>query len=770
MDDQPPEASPAGQCAYCQLPVCGATDDIVYCCYGCRFAHAVVQEQGAAGAIQWTVIRLGLAIFFTMNLMAFTMTMWSLDVYRVDPDPFQQSLFEVFRWLSMVLALPVLMLLGGPLLQNAISGFRQRRYSTDPLILLAVAAAYLTSAVHVLSAEGPIYFEVGAMVLVMITLGRWIEAAGRQKATHALDALGALLPETALRLTPGNERPTEEQIPSTEILKGDRLRVRAGERIPVDARLTRGRTSVDEQVFTGESLPTEKHPGDPLLAGTVNLEGDIQITASEPFQQGSFGRLVQALQDARRARGRYQQLSDRMAACFFPIVSGVAAATFCWHLATGLSDAISVAMSVLLIACPCALGLATPLAVWTSLATAARHQVLFRGGAALEQLADAAAICFDKTGTLTTGSPRVTHLALLDELSDEDRAVMATLAHSSSHPFSQAIAEHLHDNGDTASLPESVSQLRTVAGGGVTASVDGHTFRLGSVEFACCHQTPAMEQGGSVGSLCVNCQASVPLATRVQLDRLQMSADQQAASIVLFTRNQRPLCGFLITETLRPEAGAMITAAESLMPHVRILTGDRRARAQSLQQQLPLRTTQVLCELSPQQKLAHVQELQQQGCGTVMVGDGINDAPALAASDVGLAMGCGADVTRDCAAVCLLSNDLTRIPWAIHHARRTRRIMRQNLFWAFSYNSAGILVAACGLLNPALAAALMIGSSLMVISNSLRLLHDPTAESGDDGGVHLASTEGADGRRISDDTDGSPARTPPAPTTVEFVG
>lgn len=741
------------RCAYCDLPVSGqSAESSVYCCYGCRFAHAVVKERGNEGAIRWTVIRLGLAIFFTMNLMAFTMTMWSLDVYDVDSDPLQRTLFEVFRWLSMLFALPVLVLLGVPLLQNSVDCLRRRVFSTDLLIVVAVAAAYLTSVVNVVCESGTTYFEVGAMVLVMITLGRWIEATGRQKATETLDQLLTLLPETVARIdcSESDAHDKEEQIASDLVAIGDVLRIRAGERIPVDARVASGHSTVDEQVFTGESLPIEKSPGDRVLAGTVNLEGDIRITAEALFRQGSFGNLLATLQEARNAQGTYQRLSERISAWFFPIVAAVALVSFGLHLSAGVSVAIQVAMSVLLIACPCALGLATPLAVWTSLSTAIRNHVIFRSGEAIERLADVKAVCIDKTGTLTTGTPRVFQMASFGETPRRVLEVVAQLAESSTHPFSQAVVEFaqseradcfltseqrssdapVHDSQGTTAV---LTSVRTIPGGGVEG-VDavGRLLRLGSVEFSCCRVHAQNFNGASevpeTRELCVNCDARVPLGNRVQLDRLRMSADQQAASIVLFSIDHVPVCGFLISETMRTEAETAVSQLEELTPRIHILSGDRKAKGNFLKSQLKSNSVAVECELTPEQKVQRVRDVRREFGTTAMVGDGINDAPALAASDVGIAMGCGADVTRDSAQVCLLSNDLKRIPWAISHAKKTQSIIRQNLFWSFAYNSGGVVVAASGSLNPAIAAALMIGSSLLVISNSLRLLQSDETE------------------------------------------
>ena len=741
-----PRLESDNSCAYCGLPVATASlaaknrPQAGYCCYGCRFAHAVVQEQGNEGAIRWTVTRLGLAIFFTMNLMAFTMAMWSLDVYDVEADPFQLTLFQVFRWLSMVLAIPVLLLLGVPLLQNAVESWYRRIYSTDALIVLAVVAAYLTSAVNVVRESGTIYFEVGATVLVMITLGRWIEATGKQKATESLDKLLTLLPETVTRIELTGE---QSSIPAAGIAVNDLLRIRAGERFPTDAVIHRGTTSVDEQVFTGESLPVARKPGERVLAGTVNLDGDVLIKTTAEFKQGSFGRLLKTLQDARSVRGYHQCLADQVAQWFFPAISVVAVGTFAWHFTTGIGHAIQAAMSVLLIACPCALGLATPLAIWTALSTAVKHQVLFRSGEAVERLAVTRAICLDKTGTLTTGVPRVFQTAFFGDHDAKDVLELAQhMASASSHPFSRAVATHATSTtgmespqgrsgncraqGIESAESQPLHSIRTVSGGGVEAlTVDGRQIRLGSVEFSCCKlhdngtrpQTPAAD-------LCVGCKAGVSLELRIQLDRFRMAADQQSASIVLLSIDRIPAVGFLIAETIRQEARTALGLLATTTDSLHVLSGDRPSKGRFLSEQLNVPELKIECCLNPDQKVARIRQLRAAHGTIVMVGDGINDAPALAASDTGIAMGCGADVSRDSAQVCLLGNDLTQIPWAIDLAKRTRSVIRQNLFWAFSYNAVGVCLAATGMLNPAISAGLMIGSSLLVISNSLRLLRD----------------------------------------------
>ncbi len=741
------------ECTYCGLPVAVKVVPSVadsgpmplYCCYGCRFAHSVVQEQGEEGAIRWTVIRLGLAIFFTMNLMAFTMTMWSLDVYDVEPDPFQQTLYETFRWLSMVLALPVLLLLGIPLLQNAIETWRLRVLSTDLLIGGAVIAAYAISAVSVVRGDGALYFEVGAMVLVMMTLGRWIEAAGRHKATEALDQLLTLLPETVSRVSHDGAQCAEQSVSAADVRIDDELRVRAGERFATDGILMLGRTSVDEQTFTGESRPVSRSVGDAVLAGTVNLDGDIVIQVTALFRQGSFGRLLETLQEARNARGHYQRLADRVAGWFFPVVSLLAAAAFIWHLSSGVPTAIQISMSVLLIACPCALGLATPLAVWTAFSVAIRRQVLFRSGDALERLADAQAVCLDKTGTLTTGIPQVcSAVAFEGGRSEIPWRMIRQLAEASHHPFSRAVAAWTAENGDENSAPCMELQggsIATVSGGGIEAqTVDGVNVRLGSVLFACNETELRMASAqshrppGSASWVHTSVDASHGANTKTHstlqvtsgewLDQLDSEASRLNASLTVVTCDGIPVAGFLMSESLREEAKDALSELTNIVSSVHVLSGDRRRSTNALSAELEIPNLTVEGDLRPQDKVDRVREVRSQRGTTVMVGDGINDAPALAASDVGIAMGCGADVSRDSAEVCLLSNDLTRIPWAIELAQRARSVIRQNLCWAFGYNSIGVAVAATGWLNPAIAAALMITSSLLVISNSLRLLQD----------------------------------------------
>lgn len=730
-------------CDWCGLPVPGSASSRHrpdYCCYGCRLAHAIAEEKGDAGHVRWTVIRLGLSIFFTMNLMAFTMTMWSLDVYDVQPDPFQTKLFEVFRWLSMTLTVPVLMLLGLPMLRAVMESGRSSSFFADALIVLGVTTAAIVSGTNVVRGHGPIYFEVCAMVLVMVTLGRWLEAEGRQKATAALDELSALLPSTIARITGPEGRTEEAVVPAAEGRVRDIVRVRAGERFPLDGIVELGESLVDEQIFTGESTPVLRRAGDPVLAGTVNHDGDLLVRVTAEYRRGSFGRLLDLMQRARMEQGHYQRLAERVATWFLPAVILIAAVTLAYHWSvSGFGEAVQNSLSVLLIACPCALGLATPLAVWTTLSTAIRRQVLFRNGSAIERLAGIRMLCTDKTGTLTTGEPQVAEFTVGSGFRRLDALQLCSIAAaSSSHPFSLAVRRYCDSEperagGTSSGNFPSARSSRTVSGRGVDVELsDGRTLRLGHPDFVA--------------------------ASFASHPELQAALDSADGAVVAAAVDEDPIAVVRLYETTRPEAPAMLMHLRSLGIPVTLLTGDRSRRATAFVQSLVAdaaasapdadawRTTvagadrssdtvskrdasvDVFADLSPEQKLEHIRRLRRDFGSVGMLGDGINDAPALASADVGIALGCGSDIARESAQVCLLSNNLENVAWAVRQAQQTRRIIRQNLFWAFGYNALGVVAASLGWLNPAVAAALMIVSSLLVVSNSVRLLNSGKSE------------------------------------------
>lgn len=686
-------------CDYCSLPVPylaeadPALGARLYCCYGCRFAAAVTAASGEEGAARWALARLGMAIFLSMNVMVFTMALWTNDFYD-DPASlaghFPRVLRDLFRYLSLLFALPVLFLLGGPLLQSAWDGLRQRLITSDLLLVLGVAAAYLYSAISVLRDEGPVYFEVGCGVLVLVTLGRWLEATGKLRAVTALDSLQRLLPESVRRVTAGGAA----SVPLTEVKIDDVLHVLAGERIPCDGRVERRPATVDEQVVTGESRPVVKEPGDRAHAGSLNLESDLLLRVTAPANASSLARLIDHVKAARLVKSRAERLADRVAMVFVPLVMVIAVLTLAWHTLThDLGEGILAGLAVLLIACPCALGLATPLAVWAALDEAARAGVFFRNGAALERLAAVRSLRLDKTGTLTTGTPIIT-ACLLGPHEDAGtvRPLAGQIAGGSTHCYARALQQY----AGVGNAWDGVAAVRTLPGRGLVLDSAQH--------------------------------GSVWLGSPRLLDEMaQVWPEELAAKRSEATTNGQPVTGlswggrvralFIFAEELRPESVAAVAQLRELGLDLAILTGDSAAGGSAIGRKLGL---VVQAQLLPEDKVAALHEARRTWKTVAMVGDGINDAPALAAADVGIALGCGADVTRDSAALCLTGNDLLRLPWTITLARRTVRVIRQNLFWAFAYNGAGIALACTGRLNPVVAALAMVVSSFLVVANSLR--------------------------------------------------
>lgn len=687
-------------CRYCGLPTSApvVVDEPAYCCYGCRFAASISTAESETSPISGPASAIGFSVFFTMNVVMLTMALWSYT--EQTGSAFQEALGHFLRYGAMVFALPVLLLLGRPLMSHALHGLRQQNFSTDLLLATGVLAAFAVSVINTWRGTGHVYYEVGCVILVLVTLGRWLEAAGRSQASAALDQLEHLVPETVrLRVMSGDVITARNAV-----LVGDCLHILAGERIPLDGRILLGRAVVDEQFFTGESTPVEKQPGDLLLGGSLNLDGDLIIEVTAPPEAGALGRLMEAVRTARLTKGRYQQLSDAWSNRFFPIIGVVSVTAFIVHgLRIDWGFGLLTALSVVLIACPCALALATPLAVWTALGTAAKRGVLFRSGASLETLARVRAIRWDKTGTLTTGSPRVKRLACehMTERSTVE-AYAAVLTNASNHLYSQAIGEFLGDDC-TAAMSYAADGIQTVSGRGLKVQLaDGRRIALGSIRWM---QECGFAWGPNLSAVLAN-----PDTADCPLTAIGFEGYVQGL--------------FLLEETLRPEASDAIARIRGLGLDQAILTGDRRARALRLAETLTLSSScalDVAAELLPEEKLAAIRTAHQQlGC-VAIIGDGLNDAPALAAADIGIALGCGADVSRDSADLCLLSADLRLVPWAYEYAQLTVRTIRSNLAWSFGYNSLGVIVAATGQLHPALAAAFMVVSSLMVLGNSLRL-------------------------------------------------
>ena len=683
-------------CHYCGLPVSSSSANAaagqpVYCCYGCSLADAIAGGSDDTSLSRSMMTRLGLAVFFSMNVMAFTFFLWS---EQGGQETAAATVFAgLARYICLIFTIPVILLLAGPLAADAVSELRRGRPSLSMLLIVGVLAAFFYSLDSMFRTGGHVYFEVSCSVLVAVTLGKWLEATGKLKTTAALRALQKLLPDEVRRLEGGREN----RLPRDQVRVGDVLRVLPGERIPVDGVVLDGDAVVDEQMVTGESVPVHKRPGMSVSSGTMNLDSPLVLRATAAADAGFVARIIQSVTDAAAGKERLARLAERLSQWFLPMLLLAAAGALIVHgLLAGWEQGLLAALSVVVVACPCALGLATPMAIWAAFGQAARRQVLIHHADSFAQLARVRAICFDKTGTLTTGQVRAAGVATGRGISERLLLhVAASLAVQSVHPLSLAVialarGRDIDVSGGATSTPAS-----NLAGRGLVGSV------------------PGVEGVAVLGNERLLADLGIPVPRELR----DQSCDE-AGPLVWIAWDGQVRGRIDFQEELRPNAQAVIGQLRQLEIASVMLTGDGFAHAESIAGHLALGFR---AELAPHEKLAALRELKRRyGC-VAMVGDGINDAPALAAADIGIALGSGADISRDCAGLCLLTNDLARLPWLVELSRRTVRTIRWNLVWAFGYNVVAMGIAAAGLLHPAVAAVAMVASSLMVVTNSLRL-------------------------------------------------
>ena len=608
--------------------------------------------------------------------------------------------------LLLGLATVVQFRVGGQFLRNAAASLRRLTPNMDVLIALGSLTAYVYSAVVTLSpgtagvspASGmapPLYFDSAAMIITLLTLGRWLEMRARAAASRALRGLLELAAPTARVLRDGGEA----EIPAEQLQPGDRFLVRPGEKIATDGVVESGEGAVDESLLTGESLPRHKRPGDEVYGATLNQQGALTIRATRVGAETVLRQIVELVEQAQGRRAPIQRLADTVAAYFVPAIILIAAATFLgWALhdpAHWTTRALVNAVSVLVIACPCALGLATPTAVMVGSGLGSRHGLLLRDPAALERAGALTAVVWDKTGTLTTGYPRLTAVVPLGDLSEPDLLRLAAAVEvGSEHPLAAAVVTAARERG--LELPP-VEDFSALVGRGVVGKVDGAEILVGS---------PALlEERGLL----------LEAAPAEQITALQREG--QTVSVVAHAG--RPVGLLALADQPREGAAEAVARLHELGLRNLLLTGDNLLTAEAIARQLGI--PEIHAGVLPGDKAAVVRRLQEQGQVVAMVGDGINDAPALAQADLGIALGTGADVAMEAGQITLVSGDPRGVVRALILSRRTLAHIRQNLFWAFFYNVIAIPLAAAGLLNPMIAAAAMAASSLTVVGNSLRL-------------------------------------------------
>jgi len=617
-------------------------------------------------------------------------------------------------WLQLVLATPVVLWAGWPFFERGWASLRTRRLNMFTLIAMGTGVAWAYSMIAALApglfppafrrGDGSVavYFEAAAVITVLVLLGQVLELRAREQTSGAIRALLGLAPKSARRIRRGGE---EEDVELDAVIVGDRLRVRPGEKVPVDGTVEEGRSAVDEALVTGESMPVTKAAGDRVIGGTLNQSGALVIRATQVGRDTMLARIVQMVADAQRSRAPIQRLADRVSGWFVPVVIAIAALAFAawslWGPEPRFTYGLVAAVSVLIIACPCALGLATPMSIMVGVGRGAHHGVLIRNAAALERLERVDTLVIDKTGTLTEGRPAVTAIVPTGDWAEADLLrFAAAVERASEHPLAQAILATARERA--LALPD-VAGFDSPTGRGALGTVEGRRVVIGNARF--------LEDNGI---------ATAALAARAE----DLRRDGATA---IFVGVGGQLAGaFAIADPIKQTTPEALAALRGEGLHVVMLTGDNRTTAEAVAARLGI--AEVEAEVLPDRKSAVVARLRAEGRVVAMAGDGVNDAPALAAADVGIAMGSGTDVAIESAGVTLLGGDLTGIVRARRLSRATMRNIRQNLAFAFVYNAAGVPVAAGALypltgqlLSPMIAAAAMALSSVSVVTNALRL-------------------------------------------------
>ena len=599
-------------------------------------------------------------------------------------------------WLQFLLATPVQFILGARFYKAAWKAVRAGSGNMDLLVALGTSAAYGLS-LYLWATAGHhaphLYFEASSVVIALVLLGKYLESRAKRQTSAAIRALEALRPERATRLVNGHE----EEVAIAALQLGDCVVVRPGERFPVDGEVLEGNSQADEALISGESLPVAKAPGDKVTGGAINGDGRLLLRTTALGGETVLARIIRLVEDAQAAKAPIQKLVDRVSAVFVPVVLLIALVTLggWWLAGAGTEQALINAVAVLVIACPCALGLATPAAIMAGTGVAARHGILIKDAEALELAHRVSLVAFDKTGTLTSGQPRIVHLACAGLDESELLRLAGALQQGSEHPLARAVLDAAAERN--ISLPPVVAS-QALAGRGIQGRVEGRELALGN-------QRLCDELG---------------LSSDLQAQAQAWEAEGRTLSWLIERDSPARVLGLLaFGDSLKEGAAAAIAALRERGIESHLISGDNAGSAGAVGRALGI--GQVHAQVLPADKAAHVTALKQGGACVAMVGDGINDAPALAAADVGIAMGGGTDVAMHAAGITLMRGDPRLVPAALDISRRTWGKIRQNLFWAFVYNAVGIPLAACGLLNPMLAGAAMALSSVSVVSNALLL-------------------------------------------------
>lgn len=633
-------------------------------------------------------IRLGISVILSLPL-AYTM----LGHVGL-PVP---SLF-MNMWFQFALATVVQFFIGAPFYKGAFRALANKSANMDVLVALGTSAAYFYSIAGMIQAivnggEPGLYFETSAILITLILVGKLLETLAKGRTTEAIKKLLSLQAKEATVLRDGRE----ERIPVEQVQVGDVLLVKPGGKIPVDGSVIKGKSSIDESMITGESLPVEKTEGDAVIGSTINKNGTLQMKAEKVGKDTALAGIVKIVEEAQGSKAPIQRMADKISGIFVPIIVGIAIVTFLvWFFLVDpyqLTPALVASISVLVIACPCALGLATPTSIMVGTGKGAEQGILFKGGEYLEGTHQLDAVLLDKTGTVTKGKPEVTDFVAFGEDENELLASLIAAEKASEHPLAEAIIAYGEENDVEV---KEADDFEAIPGHGIEAKIDGKPVFVGTRKL--------MKREN--------------ISFEAHQEKLsQLEEEGKTAMLIAIDGVFK---GFVaVADTVKETSKQAISDLKSLGIDVYMITGDNERTARAIAEQVGI--DGVFAEVLPEDKAEKVKELQQQGKKVAMVGDGINDAPALATADIGVAVGTGTDVAIETADVTLIGGDLEHLSKAIMLSRKTMKNIRQNLFWALAYNSAGVPIAALGLLAPWVAGAAMAFSSVSVVSNALRL-------------------------------------------------
>ncbi|MDX8383209.1 MAG: heavy metal translocating P-type ATPase [Ghiorsea sp.] len=650
-----------------------------------------VEQQANKQRRQDLLFRMAFAGFIFANVMTAAVCLYGGDFFGI-----QEKWRAIFQWYSMVLTFAGIAYSGRSFFTSAWQAIKRRRPNMDVPITIGISVSFVWSCIITISPgqglEGHVYFDSISMFVFLILVGRFLESSARETAGSTTRHLLALLPRSARRI---DEQGKEQLVPLRSVQEGDELRIKPGDRIPVDGKVLQGHSEVDEAIISGESRPVGKNTGNQVIGGTLNISGEMHIRAIHLGHDSVLSQIVELVEQAQHSKVAVQNLADRIVPWFVTIVLTLAAATFLfWYWQAGLSFALMTAVTLLIITCPCALGLATPMAIAIGAGLGGKLGVLIKRGSALEQMTHLEHIVLDKTGTLTQGNIQVRQQQSYVSNPAELWAKVHALEHASEHSLAQAIQQHLEPYANDSSY----QQFKSVAGRGVQAHIQDEDLHVGSVGW--------LQSFG------------IALNSDVQQ---QLEAEEALGHTLVMVFNQHTLLAwFALGDELRPESADVLQELANKGKEISMLTGDRRTPALAIAQQLHT-PIQVIAEVMPSEKSATIQQLQKQGTIVAMVGDGVNDAPALSQADVGIAMGQATDISAHAADVVLLGG-LDKLPIALDLSQQTMRTIRQNLSISLGYNVLVIPLAMAGLVHPLLAALLMPASSLLVIGNAL-LIH-----------------------------------------------